>query len=343
MYYTILAENELLEAQRQDYNDLQKTADIISEGNTLLGVTSPTDVAQAEAAALASQGQYLNLQEVIGQENKQMLSVMNLTDPHTELVYGDDEAAPSSAEGQDVQAVINQAIKVAPEKVQIDYLVAAAKEGKWTQTFSYLGGNSTLSTSSGSNGTGSTGFSSSSLSSLYLHDTLNLGFGIFPTIQLGNDNIAVTELRQTELVNEEQLTISSAMLSLASALQQYELANKATVDAQKVYNDKNNAYQMGFATLLDVLSARTALTQAEMTSVKAKLDLNLQRLTMHRSLLDDQFALIPPCKMTAPPKKDLGALWDWIKGVFVGEQPSNSNIDKDCRPDPAPSAAPVPA
>ncbi len=54
-------------------------------------------------------------------------------------------------------------------------------------------------------------------------------------------------------------------------------------------------YYFGFASMTDVLVARSALANATLAKIAADLDLNLLRVALHRALLTDQFANIHGC------------------------------------------------
>ncbi len=90
-------------------------------------------------------------------------------------------------------------------------------------------------------------------------------------------------------------------------------------------------YQLGSATLLDVLTASTQLAASAVNRIKSKLDVDMLRVTLHRTYITDQFKEIPGCKLNAPISTgESSGFWGWLRGARNNGNASMSP-EKACR------------
>jgi outer membrane protein TolC len=242
----------------------------------------------------------------------------------TQILFSDsasDGTAPASdveasVTPSDIEKVVDQALSIAPEQAQIYELVQAGQDGTWSKAFGWI--NSASISSSGTSG------SSASLSNLHPKGSITLGLGIYPAIELSNRNVEEIRQRLIELKQENTQILEGSILAVKEA--QKEFAHFATAESnlQDVYNDTLQRYQMGIASLYDVLIAHKALTSAAINRIQAQLDVTLLRVTLHRTMLTDQFAQIRGCDSANLPKQEKrGGLAGWFDGIFGGNHDDN--------------------
>jgi outer membrane protein TolC len=228
--------------------------------------------------------------------------------------------AVSPAEAQSLAKVVSKAQAVAPENAQNAYLRKAAEQVRFSKQFSFISGAS-LTVSPGTGGT-------SAFTPLSLGTMFSIGFDYVPNIQLASDNIRNIELHARELRLQQQQLVEATLGSIKEAKTQLESTTTAENLLLRVYQAEFRKYTMGLTDLLHVLSAETAITQASAAKVKAQLDLDILRITLHRELLSDQFAHIPGCVIRkSAEEKDK----DWFGRIFhPGDY--TLTIDEACQP-----------
>jgi outer membrane protein TolC len=130
---------------------------------------------------------------------------------------------------------------------------------------------------------------------------ISLGFSLFPTVRIANRNVQEVKLLDTELLQSNQQVLESALGSLVEAKNQFDLASQAEAALKIAWQNKVTQYELGTATLTDVLFARIQMAESQVARIKATMGLNLQRTVVNRALVLDQFAQIKGCDMANVP------------------------------------------
>jgi len=336
MYETIINDMDLEQVLQQQYNDLNSVALILQNQQEIGGGTSE-DAEQAEGAALAAKGQLEAMQELLVQEKSLLSEDLGLT-PGMPMNFDATAHVPASAvEGQTVAALLPQADQLAPETAQINALISASKDQKWSDVFAFLnafslatqsGGNG--SSASSANGANSSG-GSASFGNIGLTADVSFGFSTFPTVALDNEKTKALQLELYNLNLTEGQILVSALGSITLAQQQLVDNSASETALTDVFGIEERNYQRGFTDLLHVLDAETAAVSAATARIKAQSDLDNLRINLHRVFLTDQFTALPPCKFQGNVKKSKGNPFGWIVQIFSGKS-ADKSIDQLCRP-----------
>lgn len=320
-YYNTLSDHHLKEVYQQEYLDLQSVFET-QKRNSAIGNIPTADLLLAQAQAQAAGIKASQLQELNASEIASLRSVLNLS-LDMDIALEEVNMPESTWEYQPVDAVVNQVNSVAPERTQLKYLIKSAEQQKWSRVFSFINGASLGSQTfvPGQN-------ASFNFANMIGTGSFNFGFAQFPLISLSERNITEIQVQDRELVNENTRVIETALAALQLARQQLDMANQAAEEMAKVYAIKLNNYTLGSETFTNVVLARNQWADASVSQVKAQLDLNLQRVTLHRALLTDHFASVRGCLATEAPTEGRPGLI----GRLVGKhEPSHATLDQLCK------------
>lgn len=318
LYETILSDIALREVLVTEYNDLVYVRDWLIGQQHFIGNITQSDIDNADAQVNLARVNLSALDETLIRERASLRQFLAL-DLNANIVLDNVHVAASPGEALDLAHLVGKVQAVAPENAQMVWMVKAAQEQRFSKEFGFLsGGNLNVGVTNGSPNFGN----------LSLGGGFNIGFDYVPTINLANDNIANLQLHGKELLSTEQQLVEATLGSVAQAKIQLDAASKAEAELIGVAQDEFQKYSLGHSDLLHVFDSEKAAAQATASKVKAQLDLDQLRVTMHRELLTDQFAGIPGSVIkAAAEEKDK----NWLGRLFSPKDYSIS-IDEACAP-----------
>ncbi len=326
LYYTLLSDQMLFEVLRKENEDLKQVYDVLVQRDIILGNVSQNDILHAKSQYDLSGAKVAKLEGLLIEERSELRKALALN-LETEITLVPTAVPASQWEEKTVPETVEQALLVAPESRQLKSLEKAAERARWSKVFAFISGAS-VGAQSGFN-TGN--IQSVSFNNVVLRQNVSFGFAYFPAIELSQRQIEEVRLRQRELVIDNRQVLEKVVLGLKHALRRRELAARSEASMKDVYQTANRKYELGMETLLNVLLTRRQVTESSAELVAADTYVNLLRVLLNRTLLLDEFSLVPGCNINAEAvKKASGSAWDWIKNVFSGRNNSVS-IDKACR------------
>ncbi len=319
LYFTMIADRQVQAIYQQQYRDLQEIYEM-QKKRYAVGLIPISDLmqtlAQAQMAGVkASQLAELNKQEIAAIRKFLSLPLETLIVLENSVMEG------SLSEFDALQTTINKANSISLERAQIKYFIKAAQDQKWTKVFSFISGASI--------GSRSTTGAHTSFDNMQATGSMNFGFAQFPTYELNERRIQEIKLQDAMLQQENTRLIEVSINSLQEAKSQFDLATQAEVQMSQVYQLKLQNYEQGATSLIEVLQARSQMSDSAVAKIKSLLDMNLQRTVLHRSLLSAQFASIRGCSPTRTPpvEKKIGLI-----GRLIGKKPvvSHTTLDQIC-------------
>ena len=289
MYYTVLSDYQVQAIYQQQYLDLQEIYEL-QKRKSSTGTVPVSDLLQTQAQAQmagvrASQLTELNRQEIAS--IRKALALPLSTNINLEVV--DAKAAPWEFES--ASSTIRKVNSVSVEAQQFRYLIKAANEQIWSKKFGWISG--------GTIGSRSVNGGNASFSNFAASGSVNLGFALYPTIQLSQDKMREIEIQARDISLENTRIVESALGSLIEAKQQLDLSTQAENQMARVYQIRVQEYDQGTETLTNVLIARNQMAESSIARIKSNLDVNLQRSLMQRALISSDYANIRGCSSSA--------------------------------------------
>lgn len=320
LYMQIQGDMALRSVYVEQRANLRKIAEVVAD-EVSIGTATRADLAQALAQVQLAEAQISQVEELMAREKAAIRKVMGAS-LSTELEFSSYHMSPLSSEGSSPRTIFDRVSESSPEQRQIDSLIEAAREAKYSTAWSFLSGSS-LSVSPN--------FGQSSFGSLTQTTGLNLGFGYFPAVQLSNLNVAQMKIRKRELLLEQANVIESAVNSVREAKDQVDFARKARENYKIALEAELDKYRLGQTDLVRVFTVSNYSTVAAATHVRAIADLDSQRVTLNRVMITNQFAKIPTCHLQNAGKSG-GGVFGFFKGIFGSKKKRYVSVDEICRP-----------
>ena len=320
LYSQVMGDTALRSVYKKQYTNLQTVAEIV-EDQVTVGTATRADLAQAKAQVQLALVQISQVDELIAQEKAAIRRMLGLS-LDTELEMTTQHFARIEEEKLSAKRLFERIHESSPEQRQIESLIEAAKSAKFTTVWGFLSGSSlNVSTNFGS---------SSSFGSLTQTSSVNLGFGLFPAIQISHLNIAALKIRKQEISLEQASVVESALASVQEAREQVNYAGQAKDNYEVAFNAELDKFRVGQTDLLNVFLVSNNATAAAATYVRSLADLDVQRVTLNRVLLRDEFAKIPTCRLGGAEKS--GGIFGFLKGIFGKKKSRYASIDEMCKP-----------
>lgn len=192
--------------------------------------------------------------------------------------------APSNVLGPEYHAVVQEATQNRPEILEADAQIAAARKGIQLARRSL---SPVLNLSANiQHAPNAAGFSPQTTTESYV---LAVSFPLYDggtanarTTQARAD-VATAEVNRRQAIDNVNLEVRQAYLSLLQARDRVAVANQALSEALESYRLARVRYTNGVSTLVEISDAQNALTQAENNQVNALYDYNNARSTLDKS------------------------------------------------------------
>jgi outer membrane protein TolC len=334
LYFNVRSDYAITQRYLEQAKDLRDIAEFI-QNVANYGLASEQEVKNALGNSEAAAGQASKMQAAMVKEIAALRQVLGLP-LETQILFSNESNAqtlpPSDAEHfltpAEMAQIVERSLSIAPERSQIEELVQAAQAGSWTAAFGWIN-SAVVGTSPAQSG------ENASFSHLQARGSISLGLGIFPAIELSHRNLEEIRLRLTELQRENTQILEGSILAIQEAQKAHDHFSNAEATLRDVYNTTLRQYQFGVANLYQVLQAHAGLSDAAIHRIQAELDLTLLRVTLHRTLLTDEFAKISNCEAQNPASqgKKRGGIAGWLDGVFGGRKPAETtSLLELCKP-----------
>jgi outer membrane protein, multidrug efflux system len=326
IYNTILGDYELRDTYQRQYDNLKQIVDVVA-AKVEVGQATQADLSAAMFNFKNAETLVYATRELIRQEQAAINALLNFP-IETNLVFDTVHPEPLSIEGQSPQAVLDRVFPRSNEAKQVLSLIKAAENATWTKVFSFLGGAS-LNVQNNSGGALPTSFSS-----LQASGSLNLGFSYFPNIEISSFNERALRINYKEIYKGMGEVIASSLNSVKEGKEQLDAAILAEEYAQKEFEGQFELYRLGNVDIQKVLQGITDINTAAAARVRAKKDLDNQRVNLYRVAVTGQFNQIPGCQIKGTESSTPAGIpiLGWITDLFsISGGQTQITIDQLCR------------
>lgn len=318
IYAQIQGDMALRAVYVQTRDNLQLIAESVAD-EVAVGTAFQADLSQATAQVQLADTQIDQVDSLLARETASLRHVMGLS-LDKELVIAPYHFDELDAESLTTSQIFNSVRENAPEQLQIDSLIQAAKQSKYTTEWSFLSGSSLGVT---------TDFGSGSFGKLSVGAGANLGFGLLPAVHLSSLDIAAMQIRKREISLEQQNVIESSLGSVTASKSAVTDSRNSRNNMQIAFADELDKLKVGTASLIEVFTAANFATQAGVAYANSVSDLDQQRIALNRILISNQFSKIPTCHLG---NLKSGGIFGFFKSIFGSKKSRYVSIDEMCRP-----------
>ncbi len=268
------------------YSRLKKQSDV-------LGNVSIEDLGMASAQWEESKIKSSKLLQLLIEEKAGLRTLLGLP-LGSKMNIEDFDLSPSLYESKTVYEIADHSLKVAPESLQLDFLIKAATSGKFAKFFGFMSSATIFGTSFNN---------ASPFSLLKTSGGFTFGMDNLVNFQIANNNIESVKLRMQQLKFENERTSEILVGEINEVKSQQVMSGNALRDRLSVYNAQKREYAIGLISLQTLLQTQVQLTDSYVANIKSELDLKMQRLTLMRLVIDGDFSKIKRCKTTLVPSR----------------------------------------
>ncbi len=276
-YLNVLRNEQLVLVSEENLKRDQRQLERIEESNKV-GALSIADVYRQQSQVAQDEYALISAQNDFDKAKADLMALIGL-DVADNYSFADSTISPELSQAEvdstmskygDFSSLIRRAIAVRPDYLSAEENLHAAESGITVAKSSYF---PSAYISAGY------GLSSSELQSISNNKNLNWGIGFRWTLFDGfqtNQAVqsAIAQQRNAEITYAQaqlgvNVDVKKAVLDLDAARKQYESAQRGLVSAREDQKIAEEKYNLGAGTLLDLLTANAAYTQAEANKVNA--------------------------------------------------------------------------
>jgi outer membrane protein TolC len=319
LYYTHLNDLEIQNIYKDQSQAMEKLYLVLKRQSEVLGNVSMSELQMAEAQMNDSKAAASRIQELIILEKANLRSLLALP-LKTDMQVVVSEIAPSTFEEKSIQEVLDRSLSVAPEVIQLDYLIKAAQDGKFSKELGFISQASIGGVANSTN---------SAFGNAKASGTFSFGLDTISSIELAQNNIDSIKLRQEQLKQENEKTSEVLVGQMNEMKSQLKLSSDSLEERRAVYNSQSREYQLGLISEQTLLLTESQLTNSRVAFAKANLDYQLQRLALQRLVIDGDFAKVKLCN-TAVKKSEKNSDKSFSFPWFGHKKPTVS-LDEVCK------------
>lgn len=253
------------------YLQLQSDLGVVPQGEVML--------AQLELGRLKTE--LFTLRQLVDDERAALRKLFGLKIDQ-EFDFAMSAVTPSTFETESPAALLPDVVARAPERLQIDQLIAAAQSEVRSAYWAWLGGCQGSSTGYQTGGNGGAFSASTGLS-------INIGFGYYPRIQLAKHNVTEMVLRKQELGLELGRVVESTLADISEIKGREAESKQTNAIAERMLADQMQLLPLGRASVRDMLQTYNSIDQAHTTLLASDTALDGHRITLKRVTLEDGF------------------------------------------------------
>lgn len=216
--------------------------------------------------------------------------------------------SPSNVLGPEYRAVVQEALVNRPEILEADAQIAAARRGIYLARRSQL---PALNLSVGVQySPNAAGFSPQTSTETFV---AGLSFPLYDggvsgaRVTQARADVATAQTNRRQAVDEVNLDVRNAYLSLLQSRDRVAVANQALAEAVESFRLSRVRYTNGVSTLVEVSDAQNALTQAQNNQVNALYDYNNSRASLDKAAGRYAYLGNAPGFPAPPPAKVTGS------------------------------------
>ncbi len=275
----------------EDLRDAVQIEDLVTR-NLEEGRATESDLSRSKSQSATVQIRLARINELLVEEVAQLKQIFNLPQ-ETTLIFESLTLSNPNIEKTPADLLAKEAIRVSPEKQQVNNLVESAKLEKKSKFFSFISG---VTAGNSIRGVLPGEQASFAFSRQTFRGGLNFGLDYFPNLDIAETQIEDLRLRQQEINGEMEKAIFSLVGRYQYVLKRLQEATIAEELLTQVFENDQYRYENGEVQLIQVFDSQAKMRQMATERLRAETDVQLLWLSAHRMLLSDDFSKIQGCE-----------------------------------------------
>lgn len=288
-YYTLFGSNASLEASREAERSALASLNA-AKTRYSVGTATPADTLQAQTAYSQAMLNRIQAEGSVKSAQGELASVLGLMPDTTIQLQTPQLSLPSEVFEKNVKALMEEAGRLRPDLMAASAKIKAAEANVKAAKAEHLPSFS-LSSTTGHTDTVNTSQRTSSIG-LYVSIPIFTGFNTKYKVQAAQQQLKIDEAEYEKLSQEASLEVYKTYQTLVSETQATRTSADLVASAQASYDLALGRYKAGVGTILDLLSAQSALASAKQQHIQSLYNWYITKASLAKSMGTLDFSTI---------------------------------------------------
>ena len=289
-YYTLFGSNASLEATLEAERSALESLNA-AKTRYSVGTSTPADTLQAQTAYSQAMLNRIQAQGSVKSAQGGLASILGMMPDTTILLQNPRLAIPDIAFESNIRALMDEAQRLRPDlmaaSAKIKAYEAQLKAAKADHMPSF-----SLSATSGNTDTVFNTSQRSSSIGLYVSIPIFSGFNTKYKVQAAQQQLKISEAEYEKLSQDANLDVYKTYQTLISETQATRTSNDLVASAQASYDLALGRYKAGVGTILDLLSAQSALASAKQQHIQSLYNWYITKASLAKAMGSLDFSTI---------------------------------------------------
>jgi outer membrane protein len=289
-YYTLFGSNASLEATREAERSALESLNA-AKIRYSVGTSTPADTLQAQTAYSQAMLNRIQAEGSVKSAQGELASVLGMMPDTTIALQTPLLAIPNDSFEQNIRSLMDEAQRLRPDLMAAGAKIKAAEANVKAAKADHLPSFS-LSATSGSTDTIYNTSQRSSSIGLYVSIPIFTGFNTKYKVQAAQQQLKISEAEYEKLSQDANLDVYKTYQTLISETQATRTSHDLVASAQASYDLALGRYKAGVGTILDLLSAQSALASAKQQHIQSLYNWYITKASLAKTMGSLDFSTI---------------------------------------------------
>jgi len=289
-YYTLFGSNASLEASREAERSALESLNAAKTRYTV-GTSTPADTLQAQTAYSQAMLNRIQAEGSVKTAQGELASVLGMMPDTTIALQTPLLAIPDVAFEQNTRALMDEAQRLRPDLMAAGAKIKAAEANVKAAKADTMPSFSLSATTGNTDTVFNTSQRSSSIG-LYVTIPIFTGFNTKYKVQAAQQQLKINEAEYEKLSQDANLDVYKTYQTLISQTQATRTSNDLVASAQASYDLALGRYKAGVGTILDLLTAQSALASAKQQHIQSLYNWYITKASLAKAMGSLDFSTI---------------------------------------------------
>ena len=289
-YYTLFGSNASLEASREAERSALESLNAAKTRYTV-GTSTPADTLQAQTAYSQAMLNRIQAEGSVKTAQGELASVLGMMPDTTIALQTPLLAIPDVAFEQNTRALMDEAQRLRPDLMAAGAKIKAAEANVKAAKADTMPSFSLSATTGNTDTVFNTSQRSSSIG-LYVTIPIFTGFNTKYKVQAAQQQLKINEAEYEKLSQDANLDVYKTYQTLISQTQATRTSNDLVASAQASYELALGRYKAGVGTILDLLTAQSALASAKQQHIQSLYNWYITKASLAKAMGSLDFSTI---------------------------------------------------
>lgn len=289
-YYTLFGSNASLEASREAERSALESLNA-AKTRYNVGAATPADTLQAQTAYSQAMLNRIQAEGSVKSAQGELASVLGMIPDTTIQLQNPLLAIPSDTFEKNIRALMEEAQRLRPDLMAASAKIKAAEANVKAAKADHMPSFSLSATSGQTDTVFNTSQRTSSIG-LYVSIPIFTGFNTKYKVQAAQQQLKINEAEYEKLSQDASLEVYKTYQTLVSETQATRTSSDLVASAQASYDLSFGRYKAGVGTILDLLTAQSALASAKQQHIQSLYNWYITKASLAKAMGSLDFSTI---------------------------------------------------